>query len=128
MFTPQFDDGFRQELAEMFGARPNVDAALLYGTSAWYAAGEIFACLYGDVIAFRIGRSKVLSWLLMPGVELFMPMDGKMGLAEWVQLSRERFTGTDSFRGLFEEAYVFALSRSGSLRTRQESGTCPAAS
>jgi len=61
-------------------------AGVMFGKRALKAGGKAFACLKGDVLAFRLGAGTAAhaSALALPGAELFDPSTRDRPFKDWV--------------------------------------------
>ena len=51
---PRYREDLRAVLADMLEERPEVRPGLMFGFPAFYAAGKLVACVYGNGVALRL--------------------------------------------------------------------------
>jgi hypothetical protein len=78
-------DGIFDEIAENLASQGAV-AGGMFGKRALKAHGKAFACLKGDLLAFRLiaGTSAHDDALTLSGAELFDPSGNKRPFKDWV--------------------------------------------
>ena len=70
----------------------------MFGLPAFYVAGKLFACVYGDGVGLKLPAERVAALLDRPGVAPFRPY-GKPAMRQWIQLTR---SSADDYAGDLE--------------------------
>ncbi|RMI29082.1 hypothetical protein [Nocardia stercoris] len=78
------DEWFDEIAARL--APQGVVAGKVFGKRALKADSKAFACLKGDLLAFRLGAGSPehTAALAVPGAELFLPADNDRPFKDWV--------------------------------------------
>ena len=67
---------------------PTLTEGKMFGLPAFFVAGKLFACVYGDGVGLKLPSEWVSALLGTPGVEEFRPY-GKPSMRQWIQLNRD---------------------------------------
>jgi hypothetical protein len=73
----------------LLGSRPEVTQGKMFGFPAFYTAGRLFACVYGDGIGLKLPQDLVRRLEGKPWITPFQPY-GKPKMKEWIQIQHER--------------------------------------
>lgn len=88
----------------------------MFGFPAFYTAGKLFACVYGNGVGLKLPQSTVRQHEGKPGITPFQPY-GKAKMREWIHIHYDRATNYSKDAGLFEASIRFvgrvAASRRG---------------
>jgi hypothetical protein len=78
-------DATFDDIAAVLGER-GVVAGMMFGKRALKSGGKAFACLLGDVLAFRLGQGtgEHAAALALEGAELFDPSGKDRPFKDWV--------------------------------------------
>ncbi len=102
--------GYRQDVLEalvrLFVDRPEVTRGKMFGFPAFYTAGKLFACMYGEGVGLKLPEDMVRQLEGKPGITPFRPY-GKPKMREWIHIRRDRVSGHTKHAGLFEESIAF---------------------
>jgi hypothetical protein len=102
--------GWRAEVLEVLAPRlaevPHVHPGKMFGFPAFYAAGRLFACVYGQGVGLKLPRERVTELLRQPGFVPFQPY-GKPMMREWVEIRRPGAEDYAADLALFVEAARF---------------------
>ncbi len=93
-------------LSRVLSKRPDVVPGRMFGFPAFYTAGKLFACVYGDGVGLKFPQDTVRQLEGKPGVTPFQPY-GKSKMREWIHLRHDRATNYSKDAGLFEASIRF---------------------
>ncbi len=83
----QASPGYRADvlevLARLLAERPEVTQGKMFGFPAFYTAGKLFACVYGDGVGLKLPQEMVRGLEGRPGITPFQPY-GKPKMREWI--------------------------------------------
>jgi hypothetical protein len=68
---------------------PGVVEGKMFGCSAYYVNGKLFACIYGDGVGVKVPEEIASKLLSEKHVAPFQPL-GKPKMREWIQINRVR--------------------------------------
>lgn len=68
---------------------PGVVEGKMFGYSAYYVEGKLFACIYGDGVGVKVSEDVATKLLSEKHVVPFQPL-GKPKMREWIQINRSR--------------------------------------
>ncbi|MGW4843092.1 hypothetical protein [Nocardia brasiliensis] len=99
-------DQLFEQLAADFSAR-GVTAGAMFGKRALHMGGKAFACLKGDLLAFRLGAgsSAHAEALVLSGAALFDPSGKGRPFKDWVAIPHSH---ADEWSRFTEAAFVTA--------------------
>ena len=86
----------------------------MFGFPAFYTAGKLFACVYGDGVGLKLPQDTVRQLEGKPGVTPFQPY-GKSKMREWIHLRHDRPSHFSRDANLFEASIKF-VGRSATRR------------
>lgn len=66
---------------------PGVLEGKMFGSSAYYVGGKLFACIYGDGVGVKVPEEVAIKLLSEQHVVPFQPL-GKPKMREWIQINR----------------------------------------
>ena len=66
---------------------PTLTEGKMFGLPAFYAAGKLFACVYGEGVGLKLPAERVTALLGAPGVDHFRPY-GKPSMRQWIHVTR----------------------------------------
>jgi hypothetical protein len=102
--------GYRSDVVEILSrlllSRPDIVPGKMFGFPAFYTAGKMFACVYGDGVGLKLPQDTARQLKGKPGITPFQPY-GKRKLREWIHLRRTRASGFSKDARLFEESIAF---------------------
>ena len=93
-------------LTSLLANRPEVTCGKMFGFPAFYTAGKLFACVYGDGVGLKLPQDAVQQLEGKPGIAPFQPY-GKPKMREWVHLRYDRGTNYSKEASLFEASITF---------------------
>lgn len=107
---PKSSPGYRQDvleaLARLLTDRPEVTRGKMFGFPAFYTAGRLFACVYGDGMGLKLPQDTVQQLEGKPGITPFQPY-GKPKMREWIHIRYDRRTNYSKEASLFEASIRF---------------------
>ena len=59
----------------------------MFGLPAFYAAGKLFACVYGEGVGLKLPAERAAALIGTPGIDQFRPY-GKPSMRQWIDLTR----------------------------------------
>lgn len=84
--------GYRAEVLEVLTSilanRPEITRGKMFGFPAFYTAGKLFACVYGDGVGLKLPQDTVRQLEGKPGITPFQPY-GKPKMREWIHIRRD---------------------------------------
>ena len=104
-------------LRDLLADQPGIVEGPMFGLPAFFVAGKLFACAYGDGVGVKLPPERVAALLERPEVTPFRPY-GKPAMRAWVQLSR---ASADDYAGdldLLLESARFVAERAASPARR----------
>ncbi len=75
----------------------------MFGFPAFYTAGKLFACVYGDGVGLKLPQDSARKLEGEPGITPFQPY-GKPKMREWIQIRRDHAEGYAKDSSLFVES------------------------
>lgn len=87
--SPGYRADVLEVLARLLAERPEVTQGKMFGFPAFYTAGKLFACVYGDGVGLKLPQEMVRGLEGRPGITPFQPY-GKPKMREWIQIRRDR--------------------------------------
>jgi hypothetical protein len=93
-------------LERLLGNRPEVTQGKMFGFPAFYTAGRLFACVYGEGVGLKLPREMVRQLDGLPGISPFRPY-GKAEMKEWVHIRRARVRAYAKDAHLFRASIAF---------------------
>lgn len=102
--------GYRQDVLEalvrLFADRPEVTRGKMFGFPAFYTAGKLFACVYGDGVGLKLPQDTARRLEGKPGITPFQPY-GKPKMREWTLIRHDRASNFSKDASLFEASITF---------------------
>ena len=111
--------GYRTDVGEVLSrlllSRPDVVPGKMFGFPAFYTAGKLFACVYGDGVGLKLPQDTVRQLEGKPGITPFQPY-GKPKMRGWIHIRRHPASTLSKDADLLEASITFvgraaALSR-----------------
>lgn len=99
--------GYRADVAEvlgrLFAKRSEVNRRKMFGFPAFYTAGRLFACVYGDGVGLKLPQERIQELKGKPGIAPFQPY-GRPKMKEWIQIRYDRI---EAYATVFQESIRF---------------------
>lgn len=89
MATPGYRSDIVEVLERLFSKRREVSRGKMFGFPAFYTAGKLFACVYGEGVGLKLPEEVIRTLDDTPGVTPFRPY-GKPRMKEWVHIRHTR--------------------------------------
>lgn len=87
--SPGYQADVLEVLARLLAKRPEVTQGKMFGFPAFYTAGKLFACVYGEGVGLKLPEEVILSLDDKPHITPFRPY-GKPKMKEWIQIRHDR--------------------------------------
>jgi hypothetical protein len=84
MGSERSDENCRAALSNLLAGLPGVREGKMFGFPAFFVGKKIFACVYGEVVGFKVPQDLAAKLLEDPGFAPFQPQ-GRHRMREWVQ-------------------------------------------
>jgi len=102
--------GYRTDVGEVLShlllSRPDVVPGKMFGFPAFYTAGKLFACVYGDGVGLKLPQDTARRLEGKPGITPFQPY-GKPTMREWIHIRRDPASNFSKDASLFEASITF---------------------
>ncbi len=95
-----------EEVSRLLSNRTDVTRGKMFGFPAFYTAGRLFACVYGDGVGLKLPQDTARRLEGKPGITPFQPY-GNSKMREWIHLRHDRATNYSKDAGLFEDSIRF---------------------
>jgi len=90
-YRPEITAAVRDLVADV----PGLTEGKMFGLPAFFVAGKLFACVYGEGVGLKLPAERVATLLGTPGVDQFRPY-GKPSMRQWIHVTRtapEQYAG-----------------------------------
>ena len=104
-------------LRGLLADQPGIVEGPMFGLPAFFVAGKLFACAYGDGVGVKLPPERVAALLKLPEATPFRPY-GKPAMRAWVQLSRASVEEYVGDLDLLLESARFVAERAASSAPR----------
>jgi hypothetical protein len=102
--------GYRADVLDvldrLLANRRDVTRGKMFGFPAFYTAGKLFACVYGDGIGLKLPQGVIRQLDGRPGITSFQPY-GKPKMKEWIQIRHDRTEAYAKDARLFQASIRF---------------------
>ncbi len=85
---------------------PGVREGKMFGVPAFFVGKKLFACVYGDVVGFKVREDLARQLLEDPRFAPFQPR-GRQEMREWVQFSCAPHKEIEGYQDVLLAAYEF---------------------
>ncbi len=86
--SPGYRSDVLEVLSRLLSDRADVRSGKMFGFPAFYTAGKLFACVYGDGVGLKIPEDMARQLEGKPGITPFQPY-GKAKMREWIHIRRD---------------------------------------
>ena len=111
--------GYRTDVVEVLSrlllSRPDVVPGKMFGFPAFYTAGKLFACVYGEGVGLKLPQDRVRQLEGKPGITPFQPY-GKSRMREWIHIRRDPASTLAKDASLLEASITFVARAAASSR------------
>ncbi len=87
--SPGYRADVLEVLARLLAERPEVTQGKMFGFPAFYTAGKLFACVYGEGVGLKLPEAVIRTLDDKPGVTPFRPY-GKPKMKEWILIRHDQ--------------------------------------
>jgi hypothetical protein len=96
---------------------PGVVGGKMFGHSAYYVYGRLFACIYGDGVGIKVPQATASKLLLEKHIGPFQPY-GKPRMREWIHIVHARPEDYRRDIGIFHDSIDFVSQIRATKRTK----------
>jgi len=100
------DQGCLQVLRDLLLGLPGVREGKMFGVPAFYVGRKLFACVYGDVVGFKVQEDLAQKLLDDSRFAPFQPR-GRQRMREWVQFPCAPHKEIETYREVLLASYEF---------------------
>jgi TfoX/Sxy family transcriptional regulator of competence genes len=100
------DETCRMALSNLLAGLPGVHEGKMFGFPAFFVGQKLFACVYGDVVGFKVAEETAVKLLEDPRFAPFQPR-GRRKMREWVQFRCSPHEEIDSYEQLLLASYEY---------------------
>ncbi len=104
--SPGYRSDVLEILSRVLSKRSDVVPGWMFGFPAFYTAGKLFACVYGDGVGLKLPQDKVLQLEGKAGFTPFQPY-GKPKMREWIHIRHDQASSFSQDAGLLEASITF---------------------
>ena len=87
--SPGYRADVLEVLARLLAERPEVTQGKMFGFPAFYTAGKLIACVYGEGVGLKLSEAVIRTLDDKPGVTPFRPY-GKPKMKEWILIRHDQ--------------------------------------
>ncbi len=87
--SPGYRADVLEVLARLLADRPEITQGKMFGFPAFYTAGKLFACVYGDGVGLKLPQEMVRGLEGRPGITPFHPYR-KPKMREWILVRHQQ--------------------------------------
>ena len=106
MPTPLSESNRKPALDALLLNIPGVTAGKMFGHSAYYVNGKLFACIYDEGVGVKVPEGLASKLLAKKHIVPFQPL-GKPKMREWIQINRARPGDYRKDIGIFRASVEF---------------------
>ena len=115
MATPGYRSDIVEVLERLFSKQPEVSRGKMFGFPAFYTAGKLFACVYGEGVGLKLPEEVIRSLDDKPHITPFRPY-GKPKMKEWIQIRHDRAEAYAEDTRLFLASIAFVSQTARRIR------------
>jgi len=113
--SPGYRSDVLEILSRVLSQRPDVVPGMMFGFPAFYTAGKLFACVYGEGVGLKLPQDRVRQLEGKPGITPFQPY-GKSRMREWIHIRRDPASTLAKDASLLEASITFVGRAAASSR------------
>lgn len=98
-----------EAMTTWFGERPDVTQGMMFGVPAFFVAGRLFVCVWGDGVGLRLPTDIAQTVVGLAGLKSFTPL-GRSPMRGWIQRDCTDVPGFTASRALCEAGYEYVRS------------------
>ena len=118
MPKPSLESDRKTILDSLLLSIPGVVEGKMFGYSAYYVNGKLFACIYGDGVGVKVPEEVASSLLSEKHVVPFQPL-GKPKMREWIQINRTRLADYQKDISIFHASVEFVSKMQNTKRKKK---------
>ena len=104
--SPSYRAEILEVLTSLLANRPEVTCGKMFGFPAFYTAGRLFACVYGEGVGLKLPQDTARQLEGKPGITPFQPY-GKPKMREWIHIRRDPASTFSKDASLLEASITF---------------------